>query len=73
MSRAAAAAELVVGDAALPPPKIRWKTRVSEPLVRLAADRVERERAVAGAVVADRGHAACVDGQLRAAAPRSAR
>ena len=37
---------------------------VDEALVRLAPDGVERERAVAGGVIADRGHAALRDREL---------
>ena len=46
------------------PPKIACAEPAQQALVRLRAERVERERAVAAALVADRGHAALADRQL---------
>ena len=55
------------------PPKIEWTTRRSKPLVRLGAERVERERAGVAALVADRGDAALARPAAGGAASRSGR
>src|SRR6266542_6425285 len=65
-SRPAAAAERVVAHAAGAAAEEAPSDAADEALVRLSADGVERERAVVGGVVADRGDAALGDRQLKA-------
>ena len=59
-----AAGQLVPARAAGRAAEDRVREPPQQPLVRLRAERVERERAGAAALVADRGHAALVDRQL---------
>ena len=62
--RPAAPAERVVAQAARAGAEEAPCDAVDEALVRLAPDGVERERTVAGGVIADRGHAALRDREL---------
>jgi hypothetical protein len=62
--RAVAAAQLVVRNPASAAAEDAVEGAREEPLIGLAAERIDGKRVVAGAVVADRGHVLLVDRQL---------